>query len=108
MSSENERIRKEIYEKLDAIEEIKVELKKLVKQLPQNGDTEESDDTIDAAIKIIEQELRALTTPPEAKTPPLKGAAKLKKLMRLYAKINTLTHETDVEALLHARGDKEE
>ena len=108
MSSEYEQVRKEIYEKLDQIEEIKVELKKLVKQLPQNGDTEESDETIDSAIRIIEQELRELTSPQEKKKPPLKGAAKLKRLMRLYAKLNTLTHETDVEAMLHARGDKDE
>jgi len=108
MSSENERIRKEIYEKLDSIEETKVELKKLVKQLPQNGDTEERDDTIDAAIRILEQEIREMTEPQEQKKAPLRGADKLKKLMRLYAKINALTHETDVEALLHARGDKDE
>jgi len=107
MSSKIEEIKSKLYDKLDALDKLKIEVKDLLKELPQNGDTEESDDTIDAAIKIIEQELRGITAPQEKK-PQLKGAAKLKKLMRLYAKINTITHETDVEALLHARGDKDE
>ena len=104
MSSKIEEIKKQLYEKLDALDKLKIEVKDLLKELPQNGDTEKEQEALDTIIDLLAVKLQEAAG---QKKTSLEGEAGFTRLAKALTEIKKARIETDTELLLHLRKDKE-